>query len=102
MTGIGKFFFKINSYNPLGCAKHLHLGTIKKFLLLITSHLISGEYAVVSLVFSKAACYLEGQKNCHCCILAWTKITLSVQHNFLQYTVLENNRKCLEIMIRVC
>lgn len=29
MTGIGKFFLKINSYNPLGCAKHLHLGTIK-------------------------------------------------------------------------
>ena len=102
MTGIGKFFLKINSYNPLGCAKHLHLGTIKKFLLLITSHLISGEYAVVSLVFSKAACYLEGQKKCHCCILAWTKIALSVQHNFLQYTVLGNNRKCLEIMKRVC
>ena len=102
MTGIGKFFLKINSYNPLGCAKHLHLGTIKKFLLLITSHLISGEYAVVSLVFSKAACYLEGQKKCHCCILAWAKITLSVQHNFLQYTVLGNNRKCLEIMKRVC
>ena len=46
--------------------------------------------------------YLEGQKKCCCCILAWTKITLSVQHNFLLNTVLENDRKCLEIMKRVC
>ena len=30
----------------------------------------SGEYAVALLVFSKAACYLEGQKKCCCCILA--------------------------------
>ena len=104
MTGIGKFFLKINSYNPLGCAKHLHLGTIKNVSTVNYQSLNKwGVYnAVVLLVFSKAACYLEGQKKCHCCILAWTKITLSVQHNFLQYTVLENNRKCLEIMKRVC
>ena len=40
----------------------------------------SGEYAVTLLVFSRAACYLEGQKKCCCCILAWTKITLLVQY----------------------
>ena len=39
-----------------------------------------GEYAVTLLVFSRAACYLEGQKKCRCCILAWTKITLLVQY----------------------
>ena len=60
----------------------------------------SGGYAVALLVFSKAACYLEGQKKCCCCILAWTKITLL--NNFLLYTVLESNRKCLEITKRVC
>ena len=47
----------------------------------------SGEYAVALLVFSKAACYLESHKKCCCCILAWTKITLWVQHNFLLNTV---------------
>lgn len=47
--------------------------------------------------FYEAACCLEGQKKFCCCILAWTKMSLSIQHNFLLYAVLENNRKCLEI-----